>query len=429
MSLWFQKVLRKDDDAPLEGKKEGGQATKDDLDSFISESMSLLDLQQREAALEEVHGIPQNNCEDLLQIDRCLLDIERHLENIKQGTAYEVAEATDRSYVTDRNFRIMFLRAARYDPEAAAKRIVETLDIKRSIFGPAKLAKKVTLEDLEEEDIEYLESGAVQILPSKDTSGRKIVLTLSNLRNIECPESELRARFYLFMCLAESEETQIDGITYIYYEIDTPYKPDSSSTLLWNQPIHYGSVHGCFDSGNLFAQHSNLVLNTPISVRPRCRVHYGSYLKVREVLTTFGIPKYLLPTSGTEIPTMNHHKEWVLHRKKIESERLQPNLCNKKIKYTDNDVLLGYRKNHNGNLKMRKIILTLTGIYDLSSKTEKAEITDFVIEFIKRSGGRFLRQNDYDEWREVSFSQTRDKVTTTFRNIKRLKKKKVLEQT
>ena len=49
---------------------------------------------------------------------------------------------------------------------------------KRNLFGEEKLAKTIELEDLSEDDKKSMATGAVQILPQRDSSGRAVVIAL-----------------------------------------------------------------------------------------------------------------------------------------------------------------------------------------------------------------------------------------------------------
>jgi hypothetical protein len=55
--------------------------------------------------------------------------------------AYEQAERMTKGYVTDSKFRLMFLRANRFDAEKAATRLVNFMEGKLEYFGPGALAR------------------------------------------------------------------------------------------------------------------------------------------------------------------------------------------------------------------------------------------------------------------------------------------------
>jgi hypothetical protein len=78
-------------------------------------------------------------------------------------------------YVTDRRFRLQFLMADSFDPQAAAERLVNYFESKMVSFGPNKLTTELKLDDLDEGDIKCLEIGIVQRVISKDHTGRVVV--------------------------------------------------------------------------------------------------------------------------------------------------------------------------------------------------------------------------------------------------------------
>ena len=68
---------------------------------------------------------------------------------------------------------LMFLRSERFDELAAARKLCLHFDHKLELFGAAKLPKTMTLEDLDEDDLEVFKTGSYIILPKKDRSGRQ----------------------------------------------------------------------------------------------------------------------------------------------------------------------------------------------------------------------------------------------------------------
>jgi hypothetical protein len=69
----------------------------------------------------------------------------------------------------------MFLRSVSYDALEAARKMVDFFESKMQLFGEEKLAKKITLEDLDEDDMEALKTGSVRYLHRKDQSRRSIL--------------------------------------------------------------------------------------------------------------------------------------------------------------------------------------------------------------------------------------------------------------
>jgi hypothetical protein len=99
------------------------------------------------------------------------------------GHAYATAEQISLEYVTNKSFRIMFLRSCHYDTTRTATKIIGHFDKKFELFGPSKLCKKITIQDLTEDDLDCFYSGQSQLLPSRDRSGRVILFqALSHYR-------------------------------------------------------------------------------------------------------------------------------------------------------------------------------------------------------------------------------------------------------
>ncbi|CAJ1954889.1 unnamed protein product [Cylindrotheca closterium] len=408
--------------------------TSQELDLFLASSMAQLDVQQRETVLEELHGIrnSENPESNPASVDLWLQLLNTHLQSIKRGTVYETAEAIDRTYVTSRKFRMMFLRANRYDSQAAAAQMIKFLELKRSIFGQEKLTRKITLADLNVDDKKYLESGAAQISTKRDRSGRAIFLVFPSLRSEETTaevETVLRARYYVLMNMMESEEHQRNGIILIYFGALASHRNQhaSNSGLLWDLPVFYAGLHCCFNSLAAYILISVAVLRLPFAMRPRMRVHYGSCTDCLYKLSSFGIPKEAILNDSNE-PDLMDHLQWYRHRQELEltyvsdsDTDMQSLASTHTIIPRPGDVLFGpgSRKNE-GNILMRNLVLTVLTEYNESTKRDKMQLTKTIIDEITKKGGRFLKQNeDTKEWEEANHTEASRKIAHTFRNIRR----------
>jgi hypothetical protein len=163
--------------------------TPEEIDALIAREMNRMSFEEREKALDDVHGIGEVEEEDPAIVSSCLEEFEDHLTAIKQDTAYALAEAMSRKYVSARNLRMMFLRAVRYAPKDAAERMVRFFELKKSLFGAEKLVKDITLDDLDEDDMDTLKTGCVQASPLTDMAGRPIVVTLHKLQRYKVVEN------------------------------------------------------------------------------------------------------------------------------------------------------------------------------------------------------------------------------------------------
>ena len=123
----------------------------------------------------DVHGISSPLEEEVDLVNKRLEEMEQHIARIRRKQAYVLAAYTNESYVTDRDFRIMFLRAHKFDAKLSAQRFLRHFEVKRALFGEGEvLGRDILLSDLSDEDTRVLESGFVQILPGRDASGRSI---------------------------------------------------------------------------------------------------------------------------------------------------------------------------------------------------------------------------------------------------------------
>jgi hypothetical protein len=99
--------------------------SKEELDSTLAKSMAQLTFDERQSEQEDLHGVSETIAEDHDQVEKSLRELNDHLDRIKRGSAYEIAEGMDLSYVTDRDFRIMFLRGNRYDVKSSAEQMIK----------------------------------------------------------------------------------------------------------------------------------------------------------------------------------------------------------------------------------------------------------------------------------------------------------------
>jgi hypothetical protein len=185
------------------------QPTPKEIDALIASEMTRLSMEDRERALYDVHGIGENvNADSVFRHDR-LMELETHLFRIlaykTTSSAFSEAAQMSPEYVQNPNLRMKFLRAEHFDVKPAAERLVRFFELKKRLFGRHRLVKDITLEDLDEDDMETLESGGVgQVSPLKDMAGRPIVCVLQSLRKYKVPENAVRfyiTVYYIYACI------------------------------------------------------------------------------------------------------------------------------------------------------------------------------------------------------------------------------------
>ena len=151
----------------------------EEIESMLTKELWNLTAEERNKITEELHGVSVNvaNEDDLDFVEAKLETLDREINKIRSKQAYDRASFLCPSYVSDRNFRLMFLRADEFVPSNAAKRIVSHFALKSKLFGLDKLVKDITLEDLSNDDILSLQSGSTQLLPIKDRAGRTMLVS------------------------------------------------------------------------------------------------------------------------------------------------------------------------------------------------------------------------------------------------------------
>ena len=194
--------LQHDDNGGTSGKVKAETPSiipADDLVSQIAKELSSLSVEGRNELHEEIHGIATIPPEDPDDIAKKLQQLDSELSKHAtpfQSSPYEKAMRLNPSYVGGRPFRLMFLRAYGYDPELAAMHTLRHFEWKYKLFvddrrrknGAAAddigvLGRPVTLNDLDQLDMEFLQKGVMLFAPGFDMAGRRVFVVSANLVN------------------------------------------------------------------------------------------------------------------------------------------------------------------------------------------------------------------------------------------------------
>eukprot|EP00980_Cylindrotheca_fusiformis_P031703 scaffold26816_cov166-Cylindrotheca_fusiformis.AAC.1 len=404
-----------------------------EIDRFLATSMAELSFQERQANQEDLHGVSTNKPEDAEQTERWLTELEGHLNSIKAGSCYEIAERTNPDIVQRRSFRLMFLRGNRYKTKDAAKQMLSYFDWKLRLFGKEKLGKDITLDDLNDDDKESLQSGSYQVSPMKDRAGRTILLGLPGLARSKHIDNDLRARYYFFMAVLRSEQSQIRGVVLVSYALDE-FRDRSQgrgfaaqTKLALAMPIHWAGMHFCTDDHWQYALISTCLKLIPSHMRARFKLHFGSQMECQYSLKPYGIS----PING---PQLEAHMRWYhdceIHDSVGNGDIASTELSSQNSTATaldpiSSDVLFGGKKNNNGgNKRLRGLVRDSSKAYDMGTKMEKRALIDHVVREIQKTGGRFLKQsennnNHSDKWEAISIEDACSKIAQAFRNNRR----------
>ena len=170
------------------------RANDDEDDPFFAEELNRLTFDERNEVLNDLHGVSDVNNENpeyVRNAIRLLLDALDRIP-MTEKTAYLIALDQNPNYVHDEKFLLMFLRADRFNVDAAALRVTAFLENKMQLFGKDKLGREITYSDLTPDDLAVLESGYAQISPGRDRAGRAILCLMPTLYKIKKLQSKVR---------------------------------------------------------------------------------------------------------------------------------------------------------------------------------------------------------------------------------------------
>jgi hypothetical protein len=172
-------------------------------EAVIEEELKKLSLEEHEKILFDIYGIgtnadsdddddEDNNDEDNSEDDPLrskTLGYSRDTNNTKlkemelellkipptEKQAFLSALALDQDYVQSNAFRKLFLQSENYNCKEAAALFVRHFEMKKEMFGVGPiLSRDIRLADLSPRDRSVLESGFIQISPSRDAAGRVV---------------------------------------------------------------------------------------------------------------------------------------------------------------------------------------------------------------------------------------------------------------
>ncbi|CAJ1932615.1 unnamed protein product [Cylindrotheca closterium] len=399
----------------------------DQVDEILTQAMKHLSFDELQREQEELHGITVVNAtKEDGDIEGMLMALEGHLNLLKPGTKFESAELINSSYVSRREFLVMFLSGNRYDPKAAAEQLIRHFDLKFHLFGQSKLTKDITLADLDADDISSLLSGSMQFLKRNDRSNRTIVLELPGLRFYKDLRNELRARFYLFMDMMQSIEDPSRGVCFISYCVDEFQDIYNGAGFVENMrlalaiPTNIGGMHLCISDPRESIIAKAAMTLMPARLRAKTKVHLGSHQECQYMLSTFGISRKALPFfDDTNDICLNDHKTW--YHQRLSAENISANPTFNTLQPTNCDVVFnGRTTNGNGNERLRNLTIQYAPSYDSSNVEDKRRIVSTMMGNIQSNGGRFLKwSSTTEEWKEVPHLEVREKVCQMFRNLRR----------
>jgi len=429
-----------------------------DTTKLISEELLKLNLNDRNAIYEEIHGV-RTLCPDELSpelVDNLLKEMstELCLLSPKLKSVYQQTQnLKSPSYVNERDFRLRFLRAELFNSRKAALRFANFLETALVFFGPQGLQRPIRLSDFNRQELRVLNSGRIQLMPYRDRGGRRVIVGLPSYDHDRF-DHKTRAKiyFYLWFVASEDIETQRNGIIVII--IHNPAITDVSTTSSKGgyqktpsidtrtvPSVQWASTYANY-RGSLPARMCANHLCTPdtsyyqivqaffalmLRSEERCRmkVHVGQHTENLYELNGYGIPVDQFPITETGKIKTTNLKKWIQLRKSVESINSNPGRTFSSIIECprSNDVVFRPSQSvmsHVGNAIFRSLVESKHYEHNIAATREaKMDITQSVINDVRRRKGRFLVWNDTTWWTEMNNEkQIYTKIATFFRNSK-----------
>jgi len=400
------------------------------IDSVVANEFTKLSVQERSKTYEELHGVNEGVQETPAFIEHSLHHLDEELSKIRTKYAYDLAEQQNKAYVTDAKFRIMFLRASGFHPRNAATRMVGYFEGILEYFGEKHLTKRIRFIDLNRDDQASVKAGHTQILPSRDQSGRAVLLDTNSFQHQSyvTPTNRLKAAIYFSLMLAEDEENQKGGVVLIVMQMGAfdigraslPVSRDLPRLLNW-LPLRICALHCCSDNtvtGGLFRA---ALFGAPADIRGRNRFHNGTPTEVKYSLLGFGIPVELLPFTPSGTIKKTNLNRWIAKNIARDMALGYGEAFSGVDLPSRHDVLLGQGKpiqHHTGNVHLRLIVASHAREYQAAHLAmDKMDIVYKVFSDIKARPGRFLKKESDGWWYQAPDVEALDKVTMVFQRM------------
>jgi hypothetical protein len=321
-----------------------------DEDGYARREFCRLAPKEQAKVMKDIYGIEESSDdEDRGFIESALHRLEEELQvYVGKKKGLDTAKKEHSAFYEDEAFRLKFLKSDNYNPKLAARRLIRYLDKKLELFGAEKLSKSISLDDLNEDDVECLSSGGVQPLSEKDRGGRKIFYSRhENWKYKEVANmvrtllgtsasaveykivshlsfSKLRACWYLgSSCLDEKDCSR--GVVVISYQ-NGPFSTEIFDRSVFKSVMDLGKIfpaklagyHFCFDDIRFRMVWGLATVFVGKYGRLRSRDHEGTHVECRYGLMSYGIPVDAMPIDIDGVEDNSGLLKWIEDRRQNE---------------------------------------------------------------------------------------------------------------
>ncbi|KAG7369992.1 hypothetical protein IV203_027738 [Nitzschia inconspicua] len=347
-------------------------------------------------------------------------------------------------FAKDRQLRLKMLRAENFDSERALKRLINFLAMLKELLAdsnnhgdelrPLELNKDFVSAERDRQNL-----GALQLLLFRDQAGRRVagcfdVETPSLFRVGNSESSLLKEAFYLLQKASEDETTQKEGLVFVFNILSASSSIVTGSLtsilgrLFQNGPLRIAAVHVCSPNTPEMNNASAAVIRQlDRRDRIKARFHHGTSWEYTKSLKQFGVPTDWLPTTQADGTVRNnYHKQWLA----IQEAKEGPNFDSIECPYSL-DILLGrgqILQFHKGNISLREEYIRdrYPQYVAARNKQQKDAVLNQILDDLAAKKRRFLKQKEDNVglWYEISRSEARSKLVTSFREHKRAMERK-----
>eukprot|EP00521_Asterionellopsis_glacialis_P014236 CAMPEP_0195299306 /NCGR_PEP_ID=MMETSP0707-20130614/25300_1 /TAXON_ID=33640 /ORGANISM="Asterionellopsis glacialis, Strain CCMP134" /LENGTH=357 /DNA_ID=CAMNT_0040361675 /DNA_START=146 /DNA_END=1219 /DNA_ORIENTATION=+ len=294
-----------------------------DVLGYLQGEFDRLSPEEQDQVHRDLYGIDEKSPEmdDPVVVQELIQDLEAAILNIPEKKKGAYLEALQRcpEFFTRQNL-LQFLRADRYEPKKAARRITQHWEVRLELWGSHRAFKpKITMEDLGEGDLLALRCGGIRKLQGRDRAGRAIFWNRGMDYEFHEMNDLVRALWYQISLSAEDEETQENGIVAILYGLgsyslrrwDNSNTRDLLKVLDKVMPVRTVGFHHLFNDLKLRSLVPVLLALAGKRLRARYRMHTGSVQECIFELMYFGIASEILPVDHEGTTLIDSHLSWI----------------------------------------------------------------------------------------------------------------------
>eukprot|EP00339_Tiarina_fusa_P009765 CAMPEP_0117014084 /NCGR_PEP_ID=MMETSP0472-20121206/11499_1 /TAXON_ID=693140 ORGANISM="Tiarina fusus, Strain LIS" /NCGR_SAMPLE_ID=MMETSP0472 /ASSEMBLY_ACC=CAM_ASM_000603 /LENGTH=456 /DNA_ID=CAMNT_0004717569 /DNA_START=74 /DNA_END=1444 /DNA_ORIENTATION=- len=403
----------------------------------LAKEMNNLTVQERERVFDDIHGVAEVHEESPEFVESCLEAMDLALNTLAKIKRKGLDRALffKPSIETDKKFKLMFLRADIYDAKKAARRMAKYFDEKLRLFGEEKLVKRITLDDLSEEDLSRLNLVGCVVLPHSDQTGRPIWFFDIARFDFDNLKSMNRCFWYQAMTTLEDEIAQLKGICDVAYcpgdLLAMPVSIQKMSQLMKEAggimdglPCRITTFQICYNDPRVRYLVTNIGKVFGNQVRLRARAHFGSDLEMQYSLMTFGIVcHYLFRSAEGDGKRELFHQQHIQRRREIEREmeqnsRMEEEASGIILHPQPHDVLVGRGRpyqEYTGNQRLSRLVEAQSYRYrNTEDRFEKSCIILESVKMVQNSNGRFLQKTS-GGWKLATDKVAREKTCSAFR--------------